>query len=215
MNKQFTTANNWPQPEKKVGGGRHVWHLTAKPIGQIPGGFKVDLSAFPRGSVFPAGSPIKYNEATRTAEAHIAVSVYETAAIGATSVKVKKNLGNTVVHSGINLIPAPSAIDGTAAAITVTAVDTSNHDYDELTVAALEAALTEGTILIEADKAGAGAEIKVVPNALTRYDIYADATSTQEWATAVIEGMVFERRISPVAAPVKKLLTEITFSQSR
>lgn len=215
MNKQFTTANNWPQPEKKVGGGRHVWHLTAKPIGKIPGGFKLDLSTFPRGSVLPGGTPIKYDEATRTAEAHIAVSVYETAAIGATSVKVKKNLGNTVVHSGINLIPAPSAIGGTAAAITVTAVDASNPNYDVLTVAALEAALTESTVLVEADKAGAEAKIKVVPNALTFHDVDVDATSTQEWATAVIEGMVFERRISPVAAPVKELLTEITFSQSR
>lgn len=215
MNKQFTTANNWPIPETKVGGGRPVWHFAAKPIGQIPGGFKIDLSAFPRGSVFPGGSPVKYDEATRTAEAHLAVEVYENAAIGATEIKVKKNLGNSIVFAGINLIVAPDSLADTATGFTATAVDTSAEAYDVLTVAALEAAISAGTVLVEADKAGAGAKIKVVPNALSRYDIYADPTSTQEWVTAVIEGMVYERRISPVIAPIKAVLTEITFSQSR
>lgn len=210
--KHFTSGNNFPEGSFKVGGGRSVWYQRGR---CIPGGFTVDLTDFPKGSVVSGGTPILYDEATRTAKVHVAVKVYETAAIGDTAIKVEKLLGNSTLTAGQYVMVAPSTVSGTGTGLTIVSVDRSHEGYDVLTVAALEAAITAGTILVEADKAGAGAVIAVVPNALSYYDIYVDSDSTQFTVTAVVEGTVYERRIPPVADAVKSLFNEITFSQSR
>jgi len=210
--KLFTSGNNFPEGSFKVDGGRSAWYQTGR---CIPGGFAIDLTKFPKGSVVAGGTPVLYDEATRTAKVHVAVKVYEAAAVGATAIKVEKPLGNSALTAGQHVIVAPSAASGTGTGITIASIDRSNELYDVLTVAELEAALTAGTILVEADKAGAGAKIAVVPNALSYHDIYVDSNSTQFSVTAVVEGTVYERRIPPVAAAVKSLFTEITFSQSR
>ncbi|BES63099.1 hypothetical protein [Dysgonomonas capnocytophagoides] len=209
----FTTGNNFPSPEFTVGGGRPVYYEIGK---ELPGGFNIDLSAFPKGSVVQTGSPISVDEATRTAKLHIAVSVFEAAIATATEIKVKKLLGGVTISAGQFVIKAPATTTGTATSVTVSSIDSSNSEYDVLTLSAAIGVLAVGDILVEADVLGAGAKIKVVPSALTRYDIYADPTSTTFTCGAVIEGIVYERRIPPVASAIKALfLNEITFSQSR
>lgn len=210
----FTTGNNFPNTEFEVGGGRPVYYYIGK---ELPGGFNPDLSKFPKGSVVQTGTPILVDEATRTAQVHIAVTVYETAAIDATKVKVVKLKAGSVLSAGQFLMAAPTTTTGTGTGLSITAVDSSNAAYDELTLsAALTAALTKDDVLVEADKAGTGAKMKVVPNALTRYDIYVDPASTQFTCGAVVEATIYERRIPPVIQAVKDLFkNEITFSQSR
>jgi len=211
-NRIFSTGNNFPTPSSNVGGGRHVWYQRGR---SIPGGFNIDLPNFPKGSVVQAGSLIKYDEATRKVDLHIAVKVDEVAASGATTVKIAKILEASVLNTGQFLMVAPDGITDAGTGVEVLSIDSSNPAYDVITIPALSAELSEGTILVEADKVGAGAVVKVVPNALSYYDIFVHPDSTQFTVTATIEGTVYERRIPPVADAFKPLFTEITFSQSR
>lgn len=210
----FTSGNNFPEYGTEVGGSKPIYYYIGK---ELPGGFNPDLSSFPKGSVVQTGTPILVDEATRTAQVHIAVKVYETAAIDATTVKVAKTKAGSVLSAGQFLMAAPASATATGTGLEITAVDTSNSAYDELTLsAALTAALSKDAILVEADKAGAGAKMKVVPNALTRFDIYVDPNSKQFTCGAVVEATIYERRIPPVAQAVKDLFQkEITFSQSK
>lgn len=210
----FTSGNNFPSPEFEVGGSKPIYYYIGK---ELPGGFNPDLSAFPKGSVVQTGTPIQVDEATRQAKVHVAVKVYEAASSGATSVKVAKLKGGSVLSAGQNVVVAPATIAGTGTGYAIASVDSTNAAYDVLTLgAALGANLAEGAILVEASAAGAGATIKVIPNALTRFDIYVDPTSTQFTCGAVVEATVYDRRIPPVAQVVKDLFQkEITFSQSK
>lgn len=210
----FTSGNNFPSPEFEVGGGKPIYYYIGK---ELPGGFNPDLSVFPKGSVVQTGTPIQVDEATRQAKVHVAVKVYEAASSGATSVKVSKLKGGSVLSVGQNVMVAPSTIAGTGTGYEITAIDSTNASYDVLTIgAALGANVAEGAILVEASASGAGASIKVVPNALTRFDIYVDPTSAQFTCGAVVEATIYDRRIPPVAQVVKDLFQkEITFSQSK
>lgn len=214
MRKLFSSGNVFTASESTVGGGCPVWYEIGK---ELSGGFNPDLSKFPKGSVVQTGTPIKVDEVARTAQLHIAVKVHQTAASGDTTVRISKLKAGSVLTPGQFLIVAPTAIAGTGTGMTVSAVDSSNPDYDTITLgAALSAELTGGTILIEADKAGAGAVIKVVPNALSRYDIYNDPDAFAFSVGVVVEGTIYERRIPPVAEPVQALFQkEITFSKSK
>lgn len=142
----FTSGNNFPSPEFEVGGGKPIYYYIGK---ELPGGFNPDLSAFPKGSVVQTGTPIQIDEATRQAKVHVAVKVYEAAASGATSVKVAKLKGGSVLSTGQNVMVAPATIAGAGTGYAVSAVDSTNTAYDVLTLgAALGANLAEGAILV-------------------------------------------------------------------
>ena len=145
------------------------------------------------------------------------MTAYEAAAIDATTVKVAKTKAGSVLAAGQFIMAAPTSLTGTGTGLAIVSVDTSNPAYDELTLsAALAAAITKDSVLVEADKAGTGAKMKVVPNALTSFDIYVDPTSTQFSCSAVVEATVYERRIPPVIKAIKdSFYGEITFSQSK
>lgn len=204
--RQYNTDNNYPQWEKSlIGNSRPVWY-EIKTV--IPGGFTIDLSKYPKGSVLPAGSPIQYNEGTRTAKVYVSAVVFEDSA-GAI-VKIKKLMKNSQFSVGQFISKRPANIGGTETGYQIIGIDTSNEEYDVLTLSAASG-LQANDIVIEVDATGATAKNTVIPNALTHYDIFTDADSKQFTATAVVGGQIYERRIFPVADETKAKLPKITF----
>ena len=134
----FTSGNVMSAPSGAIGGGRQVW-LELSQADKLPGGYSLDLSSLPVGTVLHAGTPIKVNETTRVCTPHLSFSVYETAALGATALKVNKSLGASVAYVGMFIMAAPSTLAGPGTGIQVTAIDRSNEAYDVFTVAALAA----------------------------------------------------------------------------
>ena len=202
MNELFTSGNVMSAPYGAIGGGRQVW-LELSQADKLPGGYSLDLSNLPVGTVLQAGTPIKVNETTRVCTPHLSFSVYETAALGATALKVNKNLGASVAYVDMFIMAAPSTLAGTGTGIQVTAIDRSNEAYDVFTVAALAAAVT------------AGAVIKNVPSALTVADTAKLASTDKFSCTPAVGGQIYERRISPCIDAFKAVVPNVIFLKSK
>ena len=210
----FTSGNVMSAPSGAIGGGRQVW-LELSQADKLPGGYSLDLSNLPVGTVLQAGTPIKVNETTRVCTPHLSFSVYETAALGATALKVNKNLGASVAYVGMFIMAAPATLAGTGTGIQVTAIDRSNAEYDVFTVAALAAAVTAGAVYVECDKASTGAVIKNVPSALTVADTAKLASTDKFSCTPAVGGQIYERRIPPCIDAFKAVVPNVIFLKSK
>lgn len=206
--------NNY-QREKasaKFGGYRVVFTGIQKNLSS--GRYTIDLDRLPELKLgyIPAGTPIAMNDVTRKVDIHYAFRVHE-AVTGttATSVKVSKGSEGSRIMVGMKLMVAPTTIDGTGTGIEVTAVDRTNTDYDTITISTggFGVALLLGDTLIEADKKGADAEIKVLPNAIQPYDLAKKPDADLVWTDGMynlIDGVILENRIPPVVDAVKEYM---------
>lgn len=164
------------------------------------GGFTLDESVLPAGTVIPAGTAIGFDESTRKAKPLKGGVLQANATDAATTYKVLKG-SNLAVGMTVNLT------GGTQRAIT--AIDKSNADYDEFTV---------GTTIGVA--ASAGAQVFVNDDGYTKAkgllmnDAEVPASGFTETVSVVIDGTVFSRRIAPISAAVKALMPNIIFSES-
>lgn len=143
----------------KVGGYRRVFEGQPK---ILVGGFNWDLNDLPApGNVLPAGTPVYADEEARTIKPLYGFNVVEDAADG--KLKVEKLYAGTRAKVGM-----------TIGAAKVTAVDSSNADYDVLTVTstAKKGDVVYGTM--------DGVDITAKVNGLTPYDICLD----KEYAVA-------------------------------
>ena len=210
----FNTFNSFVSYSKSIGIGLRVWAKQKQEDCYVGGGAPT-LTNFPVGCVIQAGTPAKIDETTRVVTIHTSFEVYETAAQSATSIKVKKNINNSVAHASMYVMVAPATVTGTGTGIQVTAVNTSNKLYDVFTVAALAAEIPAGTILVEADKSGASAVTLVVPNGLITDDIYKGEFTTQYSCNVAFAGAVYARRIPPVSAAIQASLNKIQFLNNK
>lgn len=131
------------------------------------GGFNLDTDGLPAGSHLPVLAPLHIDFAQRKASFVNRLKVVEAATTGATSIKVQKGSfakAGTFAASASNIV-------------TVSKVDTSNEDYDVLTVTATKAEIAAGAVLYESD--GSGKALKTA-NALNyaRTKIETGATVT-------------------------------------
>jgi len=172
------------------------------------GGFTLDTTNLVAGAEVPAGSVMCYDEEERKAKVLKVAELYADATDAATDYKVKK--GHILkVGDDIGVV-----IGGKAYAIT--AIDTTNADYDTVTVATtLGVALTaaNGVVLFESSANGAAACAygSGEPNGL----LFSDTIAEENTSCAVaIRATVYARRIPALAAGVKALLPNIIFSQS-
>ena len=117
------------------------------------GNYVLDVTGLAVGSYVPSFTPIAADLKAKTAKVVVNVLVKENVAASATKVKIDK--GSYVVMGTI-------LGNGTKGA-TVTAIDKSKADYDELTLDAAMGALKTGDVLFEA-KAADGKEPKNVAN---------------------------------------------------
>lgn len=199
--------NNRIASSTQFGGARTVF--TGTQSGITSGRFNIALDRVPdvKNGHVPAGTPVHMDDASRVADIHYAFEVVAGSSL--TKTRVKKSLEGTRAKVGMNIMVAPDAIDGVGAAVAITAVDSTNAEYDELTHASLADSSDAGTILVEASKAGADATIKVLPNAFTFYDLVKDPASVEMWVDGLFthtDGVLLERRVPPIAPCVKEYL---------
>lgn len=98
-------------PQKVSGtNGIPVFHKT---ITTVPGGFTLDPAGLTVGAVFPAGSPVVYNEATRVAKkandngSEDIVGLTKEDIVVATDAPVTVVVGGIVYERRITAIPSP------------------------------------------------------------------------------------------------------------
>ena len=172
----------------------------------LTGGFFFDLGDLPKpGSVLPAGTPVCVDELKRTIKPLQTFSVKEASgttikivkAVGGVSTGTRVKAGDTLVILGDDL-----AVAGTP--IKVTAVDSSNEEYDTLTVDAATG-VSENTPLAMAQSDG---KPYCVPNALLAYDKCLDEYDYEANGAAAFFSArpVYERRMPPINDAVKKAL---------
>lgn len=174
-----------------------AWQLVLE---TAQGGFTLDETVLPAGSVIKAGTVMGFDEATRKATPYKGSTLQASATNVATTYQVNKN-SNIAVGQTVNLA------GGTPRAIT--AIDTSNANYDLITV---------GTTI--GVTGAAGDAIFVVDNGfnkakgLLQNDVEVPASPLVESVSVVIRGTVYARRIPPVSTAVRALMPSIIFSDS-
>jgi hypothetical protein len=168
------------------------------------GGFSLDMTGLAAGVIIPAGSVVSANESTRKAKIVKTATMQDVAANNATTYKVNKNhiiaVGDYIARS----------VGGTAYA--VTDVDTSNADYDVLTVGTtLGVALVAGDAIFVSTATGATAAAHPAVSGLLYED---EEAQTDNPLSAVIRGTVYERRVPGAIATMKASLPTLVFSKS-
>ena len=109
---------------EKAIGGVPVFQNGVLEVAQ--GGFTLDTTGLAAGALVPEGTAMAFDEATRKAKPLRVATVQANAANDATDIKIKK--GHLLVVGAV----IGAVIGGAAYAIT--AIDTTNADYDLITV---------------------------------------------------------------------------------
>lgn len=169
------------------------------------GGFRLDVSTLTDGDTVVAGTPLGFDESTRVAKVVKTAVLQANATDSATAYRVEKGH-----HFKVGDYLAYAVGDE---AYAITDIDTSNADYDELTVGTtLGVALTAGAVFFQSSATGASAAAYAVE---ARGVSYLDVTvETGADIAAVIDGTVYERRAPGYTDAIKALLPKIFFSQS-
>lgn len=151
------------------------------------GGFNLVTTSLKNVKAIPPLTPLVLDFKARTATPVINVELAEKFTSG-TSMKIKKG---SLAYAGMYIG------DGTNGA-TVSAIDTSNEDYDTLTIDEFESTPDKGEVLFEASAAD-GTAAKATANALN----YA-WTKVEDGATVTAIGRAFEIRPSRLIAPISE-----------
>lgn len=184
-----------------------VWQGTGKDIQLVQGGFLLVDPLLPADTVIPAGTPMVFNEATRTASM-LSAGILQANAGGADTVyRVQK--GGTL-KVGQNF--ATGAVGGKA--YPITAIDTSNAAYDSITVGTSIGAATAGDLLYASTATGATASALPAVNGLLYADTIAGPNTD---VSIVIRGTIYARRapVNNAALQALTALDDIIFSQSK
>ena len=144
----------------------------------LPGGYKL-LQTFPKGTVIPKGTPLHIVIGTLTA----AVSKYAKVVSGGTPTKPRVPKGTLFQINDIVMK------EGETTGVTVSSIDTSNADYDVLTLSSAISGLVADDVLIEATATSSSAA-KYEPNAVVGEDTEPLAGSDQDTVSAAYDAVV-------------------------
>nr|DAR49053.1 MAG TPA: Head fiber protein [Caudoviricetes sp.] len=144
----------------------------------LPGGYKL-LQTFPKGTVIPKGTPLHIVIGTLTA----AVSKYAKVVSGGTTIKPRVPKGTLFQINDIVMK------EGETTGVTVSSIDTSNADYDVLTLSSAISGLAADDVLIEATATSSSAA-KYEPNAVVGEDTEPLAGSDQDTVSAAYDAVV-------------------------
>jgi len=170
------------------------------------GGFKLVTTGLPANQLVPVGTPISCNEETRQAVVLKSAVLASNVTDVAVEYPVKK--GHFFIvgeHTG--------AVEG-GTAYTITAIDTTNAEYDIITLGTtLGVAMSEGEILFKSTAAGpTAAELHAVPTGLLWETVKIEDNVS---LSSLIRGTVYAKRIANgVHSAVRKALPLIVFSES-
>ena len=173
------------------------------------GGFVLNKTGLLPGNVLREGTPLIFNEADRTVTLIPFVTLQASAANNAVNYRVKK--GGT-----LKLGDKVFATEG-GAAYAITAITTSNPDYDQITLGTtLGETLAQGATLFTTT-AAAGATAVDLPGGINGllYDDLVVEDGIQQTVSAIIRGTVYARRTA-YSAQLAALpgLAHIIYSQS-
>lgn len=144
----------------------------------LPGGYKL-LQTFPKGTVIPKGTPLHIVIGTLTA----AVSKFATVLSGGTTTKPRVPKGTLFQVNDIVMK------EGGTTGVTVSSIDTSNADYDVLTLSAAISGLVADDVLIEATATSSSAA-KYEPNAVVGEDTEPLSGGDQDTVSAAYDAVV-------------------------
>src|SRR5690606_32356013 len=166
-------------------------------IEDYPGGGTLSKDGLKAGEVIQAGSLVSFDEGSILGHVLKTAVLAEAAANDATSYKIKKTV-NEQPHGFVKSEIIAAVVGGKSYAISAD-VDTSNTDYDTITVGTtLGVALEAGAIIFHSAASGATAgALKYVPNAWLRVDADVD---DNEFISLGRRGTLYERRL-PYAVP--------------
>lgn len=209
------TINNYTKFSKKIGGVRKAYEGHNLPW-MYYGGFKFpSLDVLPTsGNVLPAFTPVKVDEVARTI---VPLYIFEVKSVDAANNKIQvyKDVEGTRAKVGMPLILVGANLATAATNVaSITAIDSSNAEYDVLTLSASPATSgtawwSAGDLLAEADSTSSK-KVKVIPNGLTPYDTCVDEAAYALDGDAVwgADAPILERRIVPIPASIKKALKD-------
>lgn len=169
------------------------------------GGFTLDKTGLTDGNRLPAGLPVGYSEATRIARVVKMATLQADATNVTTTYQVKKG-HNLIVGEFI-----ARTVGGASYAIT--AINTSNADYDVLTLGTtLGVALVAGDGLFQSAASGAAAGAFIIaPKGLLYEEM---EVNTNESLSVVLRGTIYARRAPLSNANLRSALPLILFSES-
>lgn len=179
-----------------------VFQGTGKDIQLAQGGFYLENGGLPDGTILKAGTPMIFNESTRKARAIATGVVVEPAAADAVSYKVGKGHNLKV---GDNFASKPAS-----AAYPITGINTSNADYDVVTVGTTIGAVSANSLVFASSTTGANNSSFGGVNGLLYQDRKIENGVS---CSVVIRGPVYARRV-PYSAELEAALPRIIYSQS-
>jgi hypothetical protein len=189
-------------------GGIPIWQGDGDDIEVAQGGFALNATGLATDTVIPAGTPLVFDEAARTAS-FVGGGTLQAAATGnPTTYRVNKN---HTLKVGDNF--ATGAVGGPS--YPITAIDTSNAAYDAVTVGTTIGNAAIGANVYASSATGATASAYPAVNGLLYDDTLGNAG---ESVTPVIRGRVYARRIPYAYSTALAALTGlkgIYFSQSK
>lgn len=184
----------------------------------LVGGFNYDLDDLPpAGVVMPCGTPVYCDEAERTITPLVTVKV-KTVGTGRTLILEDNGFGATPLKVGDTIGRIPSDLSSAVAendfSGEVTAVDGNT-----ITVSTSTSVLTAGDILVQIN--ATSRKVKVIPNAITPYDVVrsADAVSVDGDGMIGNDRPLLERRMPPYNDALKAAVQanghKLTFSNRK
>lgn len=205
----------------QVGGGRPVFDQRQRQTRVADGALISNPPA--KGGIIFMGDIAEFDESAHTCKHmkvfELAVDLLATD----TTVYFKRGNFNHVLEAGLNIMVAPTAVDGTGVGILVGTVTATTHETAgevyafDITAADFSASTIEaGTLFVEAAEAGADVAMLVTnPNTCFTHDIYIDETPATggDWSTGFTyaaslfnSATLIECMATPVPAGVKENL---------
>lgn len=184
-----------------------IWQGLGKDIQLLQGGCTLSISGLTLGNLVPAGALLVYSESTRLASVLHSGKAYALAGAAAVTYQLEK--GHTFI---VGDFLASGVIGGKAFAITV--IDSSNVDYDTITVGTTIGAVVAGDTFYASTATGATASALPAINARLYDDVIVASGKT---ISPVISGTVYARRVANNASIEAALKTNgayIIHSQS-
>lgn len=166
-------------------------------------------------ALIPAGTPAYLDEMGGKITVLETFRVTKAVTASDTSVEVESAGNLPQITKGQFVMKAPSSYSekGTAvAAGTVSEGSKPGTKKFTITAGAL-GELSEGDILVTADKSGSDASMVILPNGLIWHDLYIREGDYAQTAAIIPSGSILEARISPIPDVVKQALPMITFEK--
>lgn len=184
----------------------------------LVGGFNYDLNDLPApGVVLPCGTPVYCDEATRTITPLVTAKV-KTIGAGKTLVLEDNGFGMTAFKVGDTIGRLPRDLS-TAVGENDFSGEVTAIDGNTITVSTSTSVLAVGDVLVQIN--GTSKKVKVVPNAITPYDVVrsADAISVDGDGMIGNDRPLLERRMPPYNDALKAAVQanghKLTFSNRK